>query len=140
MLDLKEVSKNFDAVMQRLSSRSGALDLGPFQALVAERRELIISAEGLQHRRNQANEEIKRRAKEDPKSIEGLRGDMRAVSQDIKAKEGRLAQVEAELEKILLYIPNLPDPSVPVGRGVRSAGAGGGSASGCGWPAPPSET
>ncbi|MHB8874754.1 MAG: serine--tRNA ligase, partial [Myxococcaceae bacterium] len=116
MLDLKEVSKNFDAVVQRLSSRGGAIDLSAFQRLVAERRELIISVEGLQQKKNQANEEIKRRAKEDPGSIETLRGQMRQVSQEIKAKEPRLAEVEAELEKILLYIPNVPDSTVPVGK------------------------
>jgi seryl-tRNA synthetase len=41
---------------------------------------------------------------------------MRQVSQDIKEKEARLKVVEEELEKILLFIPNVPDESVPVGQ------------------------
>ncbi|MFZ5470789.1 MAG: serine--tRNA ligase [Myxococcota bacterium] len=115
MLDLREVAKNFDAVVARLKSRGGSLDLGPFLSLVQERKELIVGMEALSFQRNTANEEIKKKAKEDPKAIDAIRGQMRAVSQQIKEKEARLAEVESELEKILLYIPNLPDPSVPTG-------------------------
>src|SRR4051794_38740125 len=115
MLDLKYVAQNFDAVLARLKTRSGTLDLGPFQKLVGERRDLYIQLESLQHRRNQANEDMKKKAKEDPKAIDALRGDLRAVSQEIKDKEGQLQRIEEELEKILLYIPNLPDASVPTG-------------------------
>src|SRR5687767_14448763 len=97
MLDLKEVAKNFDTVVARLKARGGNLDLGPFQRLVSERRDLYVSMEALQAKRNQANEEIKRLAKEDPKAIEARRGDLRQVSQDIKDKENRLKEVEEEL-------------------------------------------
>ncbi len=116
MLDLKYVSQNFDEVMERLRSRGGSLDLGPFQSLVAERKELNVTVETLQARRNQANEDIKKKAKEDPASIEALRGDMRAVSQEIKEKEVRLREVEEALEKILYDLPNVPHESVPVGK------------------------
>ncbi len=115
MLDLKYVAQNFDAVLERLKTRSGSLDLGAFQKLFTERRELYIQLEALQHRRNQANEEMKKKAREDPKAIDSLRTDMRTISQDIKDKESRLGQVEQELEQILLFIPNLPDASVPIG-------------------------
>ncbi len=128
MLDLKEVSKNFDAVVERLKSRGGSLDLGPFQQLVQERRELHIAVEALSNQRNSANEQIKVKAKEDPKSIDALRGDLRVTSQQIKEKEHRLKQVEDSLSEILYVIPNIPDASVPVGSGaddnqqVRSGG------------------
>ncbi len=115
MLDLKYVADNFDAVVARLKARGGALDLGPFQALVKERSELYKTSEALAAKRNQANDEIKKKAKEDPKLIEGLRGEMRAVSQEIKDKETRLKAVEEELSKIQLEIPNVPHDSVPVG-------------------------
>jgi seryl-tRNA synthetase len=108
MLDLKHVSSNFDAVVHRLNARGGGLDLGPFQKLVSERRDLYVAMETLAHRRNVANEDMKKKAKEDPKAIEGLRGEMRAVSQEIKDKEVRLREMEEELEKILLHIPNIP--------------------------------
>jgi seryl-tRNA synthetase len=116
MLDLREVAKNFEEVVARLNTRGGSLDLGPFQALFKERKELHIAVESLSHKRNTANEEMKKRAKEDPKSIDALRGELRTVSQEIKDKEARLKAVEEELERILLFIPNVPDASVPVGK------------------------
>ena len=115
MLDLKYVAQNFEAVMERLKLRGGNLDLGRFQALVQERRELYIALESLNQTRNNANEEIKLKAKQDPGAIERLRDQMRSLSSTIREKETQLKVVEEELEKILLLVPNLPDPSVPVG-------------------------
>jgi seryl-tRNA synthetase len=116
VLDLKWVSQNFEAVVSRLSTRSGGLDLGPFQRLMGERKDLFTAMESLSHRRNVANEDIKKKAKEDPAAVEALRGEMRAVSQEIKDKETRLKDVQAELDKIIYLIPNLPHESVPVGK------------------------
>ncbi len=115
MLDLKFVAQNFESVVERLKSRGGDLNLGPFQARVQQRRELHITLEALSHRRNVANEEMKRKAREDPAALEDLRGELRDLSQAIKEKENQLRVVEEELSGILLLIPNLPDPSVPIG-------------------------
>ncbi|NNB91693.1 serine--tRNA ligase [Corallococcus exiguus] len=115
MLDLRNVAQNFDAVVARLKTRGGSLDLGPFQTLFLERRDLYVSMEALAARRNAANEDMKRKAKEDPSAMEKLRGDLRGVSQEIKEKEARLKEVEEELNRILLVIPNVPHDSVPVG-------------------------
>jgi len=115
MLDLKYVAQNFDAVAERLATRGGNLDLGSFRALFAERRALHVSLESLQAKRNAANEEMKRAAKEDPATLEKLRGELRALSQQIKEQEKQLATVEERLEALNLTLPNVPDPSVPVG-------------------------
>jgi seryl-tRNA synthetase len=119
MLDLRAVAQSFDAIVQRLQSRGGTLELGPFQALMQERRTLYISLEALQQKRNAANEEMKRMAKSAPAQLEALRGDLRTVSQSIKEQEKRLGLVEEELEHILLGVPNLPDASVPVGKSAE---------------------
>lgn len=119
MLDLRYVAQNFDAVVARLKARGGNLDLGPFQQLFNERRELYISMESLAARRNAANEEMKRKAKEDPKALDALRGDLRAISQQIKEQEARLKEVEEELNRIMLLIPNVPHESVPEGGGAE---------------------
>src|SRR6266849_1585878 len=107
MLDLKYVAQNFEAVKERLKLRGGNLDLGRFQALVEERRELYIALESLNQTRNSANEEIKLKAKQDPGAIERLRDQMRSLSSTIREKESQLKAVEEELEKILLLVPNL---------------------------------
>ena len=50
MLDLRSVAQSFDAVVERLRTRGGELDFGPFQALMAERRTLYVALEALQQR------------------------------------------------------------------------------------------
>jgi len=115
MLDLRFVAENFDSVEKRLATRGGKLDLGGFPPLFAERRALNVSLQGLQARRNAANEEMKRVAKADPPALERLRGELRSLSQQIKEQEQQLAAVEERLSALLLSLPNLPDPSVPVG-------------------------
>jgi len=115
MLDLKYVSQNLDWVVERLKLRGGQLDLGRFQQLAQERRELYIALEGLSHKRNTINESLKLAAKQDPRAIDSLRDEMRALSQSIKEHEARLRAVEEELSAILLLIPNLPHESVPIG-------------------------
>src|SRR5437773_12276946 len=109
MLDLTEVAKNYEPVVARLAARGSTLDLGPFKKLFGERRELHISVEELQKRRNAASDEIKK----NPKAIsEERRAELRQLGDQIKEKEGRLKEVEDELSKILLLIPNVPDASV----------------------------
>ncbi|HVE84895.1 MAG TPA: serine--tRNA ligase [Myxococcales bacterium] len=115
MLDLKTVAQSFDQTVARLNSRGGALDLGPFQERFKERRELYVSMEALNHKRKGFDEELKRKAKEDPAGLDAMRAEMRTLSQEIKAREARLKEVEEALEKILLYVPNVPHESVPVG-------------------------
>jgi seryl-tRNA synthetase len=115
MLDLKYVAQNLDSVIERLKLRGGQLDLGRFQELAHQRRELYIALESLSHKRNTIDESLKLAAREDPKAIESLRGEMRALSQSIRAQEIQLRTVEEELSAILLLIPNLPHESVPIG-------------------------
>jgi seryl-tRNA synthetase len=58
MLDLKHIAQNFDAVVERLRTRGPNLDLGPFQRLVLERKDLYVAMESLNHRRNVTNEDM----------------------------------------------------------------------------------
>jgi seryl-tRNA synthetase len=116
MLDWRAVAASPDAVAERLRARGGTLDLGPFLTLVQERRALNIALETLQQRRNAGNEEMKRVAKAAPQALEASRAHMREVSQTIKEQEKRLGLLEEELDRIMLDVPNLPDPSVPFGK------------------------
>jgi seryl-tRNA synthetase len=116
VLDLKEIAKNFDAVVQRLSDRGGTLDLSRFKELFAERKSLIMAVEAEQARRNKANEDMKVLAKSDPAKLESLRGELKTLSTGIKEKEAKLKPIEEELEQIMMLVPNVPDASVPTGK------------------------
>jgi len=82
MLDPKNFRDNFEEMVARLRTRGGTLDLEGFQARMAERRALHVSMEAAQAKRNTANEEMKRAAKEDPKTLERLRGDLRVLKEN----------------------------------------------------------
>lgn len=115
MLDLKHVLANFDAVAARLGRRGGALDLSGLQALARRRKELILESETLRARQNAANEEMKALAKQGGDALAVKRGELKELSGRIKALDAPLAEVEAELEKALLYTPNTPLDLVPDG-------------------------
>ena len=120
MLDLKWVAENRAEVEAMLAARGATLDLskGDPWALYAERRALLQKVEQLRHRQRVCGEEIARRgrAREDAAD---LKAEMKGVSDEIKALEARLAEVEEALRQALLLIPNVPDPSVPRGADAR---------------------
>jgi seryl-tRNA synthetase len=124
MLDLKYVVENREAVLAMLASRGQGLDdvqafpglagVDPW-ALDTERRALIREVEALRHRQHVTGEEIARRGKAKADASE-LKAEMKGVADRIKQGDGRLQEVKAAIERFLLVVPNVPDPSVPVGR------------------------
>jgi seryl-tRNA synthetase len=124
MLDLKYVVENREAVLAMLASRGqdlaavqafpGLAGVDPW-ALDAERRALIQEVEQLRHRQRLAGEEIARRGKAKEDASE-LKAEMKGVAERIKQGEARLEEVRSAIERFLLVVPNVPDPSVPVGK------------------------
>ncbi len=111
MLDLKEVAKNFDAVVSRLQSRGGALDLSRFQALFGDRKRLNVELEANQALKNKVQDEMKA----DPAKQKERGAEMKQLGQVIKDQTAQLKVVEDELASIMMTVPNVPHPSVPVG-------------------------
>ena len=81
MLDLKEVAKNFEAVVARLKSRGGTLDLSRFQELFAERSRLYKELEKNQAEMNTASEQMKDAAKRTP-ALQAQMKELGAVIKD----------------------------------------------------------
>src|SRR5262249_61834256 len=61
MLDLRYVAQHFEEVKESLKLRGGNMDLGPFQALVQERRELHIALPALNRDRHETHVQLKRK-------------------------------------------------------------------------------
>ncbi len=114
MLDLKFVRENMDRVAQMLRDRHMDMDMEPFRKLDEERRALLREVEQLKHERNQASEEIARRKREGA-DAEDLLQAMKGVSQRIKELETELGGIEERFREILMFIPNMPHASVPLG-------------------------
>jgi seryl-tRNA synthetase len=89
-------------------------------AVDAERRRMLGEVERHKARRNELSGEIGARIKAgaDPKADAGilaLRRESTEVGALIDGLEPTIAQLEAELDELLLRIPNPPDPDIPVG-------------------------
>jgi seryl-tRNA synthetase len=111
VLDLKEVAKNFEAVLERLKTRGGTLDLSKFQALFAERKKLFVELEQNQASKNKTQETLKA----DPSKAKDLGPAMKELGKVIKDQEARLKTIEDELVAVMMMVPNVPHESVPVG-------------------------
>ena len=114
MLDLTYLRENIQTARERLGHRGFSLDVETFQRLDSERKSLIQEVERLRQTRNTTSEEIGRLAREKVDVTE-KRNEMKLVSQKIKELEESLQRVEEQLYHFAAIIPNLPDPSVPIG-------------------------
>lgn len=118
MLDLRFVVENRERVLETLRQRGLSVEQvlaeGDPWALDAERRSLLQRVEQLRHRQRVAGEEIARRGKA-REDASDLKAEMKGVAEEIKELEARLQDVRARLDHVLLLLPNVPDPSVPVG-------------------------
>jgi seryl-tRNA synthetase len=106
--------------------RRGALDKGEDPAIVdraleldGRRRTLLGEGDGLKAERNAASkrigESIKGGARPDGPEVVQLRARSVEAGTRIDAIDAELAVVEAEIDQLLLRIPNPADPDVPVG-------------------------
>jgi seryl-tRNA synthetase len=114
VLDLKYVRANLDAVQKALANRGSDIDMSRFTALDERRRAMLAEVETLKAERNQVNQEITRLKKE-KQDASGLIEQVKSTSNRIKELDPEAVQAERALEAFLHDVPNVPDPSVPVG-------------------------
>ncbi len=119
MLDLKFIRENTDAVAKSLNDRAMKVDLEKLLSLDSERRKLLIEAETLKHERNKASQEIGKMLRE-KKDANKLKADMKVTSQKIKELDPKVVEISANLDQMLLNIPNIPHSSVPIGPDQKS--------------------
>ncbi|MFP3121296.1 serine--tRNA ligase [Ectobacillus funiculus] len=115
MLDIKVLRADLEGVKAKLQHRGEDLtDFGRFEELDTKRRDLLVQTEELKGKRNEVSQQVAvlKREKQD---AEHLILEMREVGDKIKSLDEELRVVEADLEKLLLTIPNIPHESVPVG-------------------------
>jgi seryl-tRNA synthetase len=116
MLDLNFVRSNLDEVRQRLFTRGPGLVhmLSGFEHQDQLRRATIGSLQQLQENRNSRSEDIARK-KKNGVNVEVEIAEMGLIRRDIAEREAAVAECDAMLQKVLSGLPNLPQPSVPVG-------------------------
>ena len=119
MLDILLLRKDLGTTVERLQTRKNPqpfLNVEAFQALEAERKSLQTRTEELQAQRNQLSKQIGMlMGKGDKDGAEAAKAQVAASKVELEQSAARLDQIQAELQTLLLAVPNLPHESVPVG-------------------------
>jgi len=115
MLDLKFIRENPEAVKTGVANKNEKNTVDEILTLDEERRSKLQKVEELKAKRNKVSDEIAALKKEG-KDAEGIILEMRNVSEEIKALDDTLREIGDKLTELLMWIPNLPHSSVPVGK------------------------
>ncbi|WP_293266139.1 serine--tRNA ligase [Neptunomonas sp.] len=114
MLDSKIVRENPEAVAEQLVKKKYIFPVARFNELEALRREAQILSENLQNERNTRSKQIGK-AKASGEDIQPLLAEVQNLGDQLDEAKRKLGEIAADLDNILLGVPNLPDASVPVG-------------------------
>jgi seryl-tRNA synthetase len=115
MLDINLIRETPEIVKQalRLRQMDDAI-VDRVQEVDAERRRLLTDVEALKAERNTVSKEIGQ--SKDPAERQTKIDAMKIVGDRIADMDGRIREVEAELQELVSGIPNLPSPATPEGR------------------------
>jgi seryl-tRNA synthetase len=102
-------------VRDGMKRKFAKVDIDRIIELDGENLANVQKGDDLRAERNARSEEIGRR-KRDGENADDLHAHMKEVSAQIKQIEARNQELDAELEALLLTIPNIPHESVPVGQ------------------------
>ena len=120
MLDLKFVRENPDIVKQNIKNKfqDNKLPLvDEVIALDAENREAKLKADTLRAERNKISKEIGGlMAKGKKEEAEELKKRVVSNQEELADLEKKETELEAQILKIMMTIPNIIDPSVPLGK------------------------
>jgi seryl-tRNA synthetase len=114
MLDINLIREDPERV--RNSMRVRQMDPAPVDQVIAfdgERRALLSQAETLKAERNKVSKEISQT--KDPAARDARIAAMRSVGDQISVLDDQLREIETRLHDAVSIIPNIPDPSVPIG-------------------------
>jgi len=117
MLDILLLRKDLDAAVARLETRKkpqAFLNVEKFRALETERKTLQTRTEELQSQRNSLSKQIGM-LKSKGESTDQVMADVASIKTELDASALRLDALQAEIQDMLLAVPNLPHESVPIG-------------------------
>jgi len=118
MLDIRFVRDNIEAVKDGVRKKGeDPSSVDEAVRLDEQRRQLLQKVETLKSRKNTVSAEVaKMKSKGDDASA--VIAEMKSVADEIKALDDQLKAVEETLRLVMLQIPNIPHPSVPVGKAL----------------------
>lgn len=114
MLDIQALRNDLDGVVSALKKRGFDFDAAGFLALEQTRKTVQTRTQDLQARRNNASKLIGM-AKAKGEDASAIMAEVAGLGDQLKADEAQLTELQAQLQALLLNVPNLPHDSVPAG-------------------------
>ena len=115
MLDPKLFRSDLNSIVEQLKKRNFAFDAAAFEALETKRKTFQVETEQLQSERNTKSKSIGK-AKAAGENIQPLLDEVAGLGEKLDKAKAQLAEVQSEMDGILMGIPNLLHESVPVGK------------------------
>ena len=115
MLDIQALRNDLDGVVSLLKKRGFEFNSASFSALEQERKTVQTRTQDLQAKRNNASKQIGF-AKSKGEDVGAIMAEVAGLADQLKADETRLAELQTQLQNLLLNVPNLPHTTVPEGK------------------------
>lgn len=115
MLNIKVIRENPHEIEERLKTRNQDYDLSEILKLDQRRREIIAEVEQKKAKQNQVSKEIPK-LKKAGEDTEPIFAEMKELSNEVKALNDELKTTEDNLRSALLYIPNVPNKEIKIGK------------------------
>ena len=115
MLDLAFIRSHPDVVKEAARLKNNTLDIDYLLQVDREVLDLQRQIEEMRAEQNRVSKEIPRVGK-DKEKREILIAEGKRLGDQIKALEPKLNKLVEERYELLLFVPNIPDPSAPIGK------------------------
>jgi len=115
MLDIKYIRENPDKVKAGIANKNEKGNVDELLTLDEERRNIIVQVEEFKAMRNKVSTQIPKMKKAGEDVTEVL-AEMKQVSDKITEMDSKLKNIDDKLNGLLMFIPNLPHESVPIGK------------------------
>jgi seryl-tRNA synthetase len=115
MLDLKFIRERHDLVCKGAEAKGISVSIDEILALDDKRRALIQEGDMLKAKRNQVSAQVGK-IKKDGGDAATVIAEMESVKNRIQEIDSEMRDVEHKLNALLLTVPNIPHPSVPIGK------------------------
>lgn len=114
MLDIKLIRENPEKVNELLKRRNPDLSIDAVLAVDEERRQIQTQADELRAKRKNESQKIGM-MKKNGENTDAIQEDVRKLGDEIKALEEKQIELDEKQRNLLLYTPNIPDETTPIG-------------------------
>ncbi|MBT8380594.1 MAG: serine--tRNA ligase [Ignavibacteria bacterium] len=115
MLDLKFIRENPEVVKQGIKNKNEKDRVDEILLFDEKRRKIISEVEELKAEKNKVSSKIPQMKKAGEDTTQIL-AEMKKVSDNISKLDSQLREAEDGLYELLMFLPNLPQTAVPVGK------------------------